>query len=132
VIVHHMENIPPNSISVDELVGLEGISLLVKEPTTLQERVRGVQRPQYASATYALSSLINHSCDPNVTRVHDLTHARMALVTLKGLKAGEELLTSYTKIFLADTVEERRDYLQVYKQNIYNLFIIIILDCAWL
>lgn len=112
IILHHIENIPCNSISVDELVGLEGISLLVKEPTILQERIRAIQFPQYGSATYALSSLINHSCDPNVTRIHDLTNARMALVTLKGLKKGEELVTSYSKIFLSDTVEERRDYLE--------------------
>jgi hypothetical protein len=111
IILHHIENIPCNSISVDELVGLEGISLLVKEPTILQERIRSLQLPQYGSAVYSTSSLINHSCDPNVTRIFDLTQGRMALVTLKGLKSGEELLTSYTKIFLSDTVEERKDYL---------------------
>lgn len=112
MILHHIENVAFNSISLDELTGLEGISLLVKEPTILNERIRGIQFPQYGAATYAVASLINHSCEPNTTRVHDLRDGRMAFVALKGIKAGEELVTSYSRVFLADTRDERREYLQ--------------------
>ncbi|CAL8101180.1 unnamed protein product [Orchesella dallaii] len=112
LILHHVENVSYNSISLDELTGLEGITLLVKEPTILNERIRGIQFPQYGAATYAVASLINHSCEPNTTRVHDLRNGRMAFVALKGIKAGEELVTSYSRVFLADTRDERRDYLK--------------------
>jgi len=116
LVLHHIEGIPFNSISIDAVAGLESVSgysrLLSAGPIELQEKIRELQYPQYAAATYSVCSLINHSCNPNVTRIPDLRSGRMAIVTLRGLKAGEELVTSYSRGFLSDSLEERRQYLE--------------------
>ncbi len=118
LLLHHIQSVPCNSISLDELKeSNQNCSTLATEahllePGELAEKMRILQFDQYASAAYGVISLLNHSCDPNVTRINDSVNGRMAIVSQRGLKAGEPLTTSYTKVFQNEGSAERREYLR--------------------
>jgi len=108
LILHHLQSLPCNSLALEELKIDEGRG---RNFRTDAESIRTAQFEQYASGVYGTVSLINHSCDPNVTRLTDSTsRGRLCIVTLKGLRAGDPLFTSYTKSF-QDPLEERQQFL---------------------
>ncbi|GAB0099980.1 uncharacterized protein DMENIID0001_158860 [Sergentomyia squamirostris] len=47
----------------------------------------------FGVAAYAFHSLVNHSCSPNVTRIS--VGAVSAMITIKNIKAGEQVLDNY-------------------------------------
>ncbi|CAG7823719.1 unnamed protein product [Allacma fusca] len=115
MILHHIDNIPFNSISLDEVEGLEKYTLSSTlhgiDREELSNLIRSIQFPQFAAGVYTVASLMNHSCDPNVTRVVGLTDGTLAIVATRSLKCNEEIVTCYSRSFTSDTIDIRRAYL---------------------
>ncbi len=59
---------------------------------------------------YPLTSLFNHSCDPNVGRAN-LTDGRLVIMATKDLKVGDELFMSYGYEFTTNDLEDRQENL---------------------
>ena len=91
LIVRHLRNLPPNAHSVNELVSLDLV--------------------EYGAGAYSVLSLINHSCDPNVTRFN-LPNGRVAVVTIKSICEKSELLDNYGVHYAVNSREERRKHLE--------------------
>jgi hypothetical protein len=67
----------------------------------------------YATATYPLLSLGNHSCDPNAVPVKIFRFLQTALVSLKNLKAGEEIFITYKPLFSQMKTLDRQEHLRL-------------------
>jgi len=59
-----------------------------------------------------VSSLLNHSCDPNVTRVNDVSHGTMAIITTRAVKKGESLTASCGVVFEHNPLSERKTFMK--------------------
>jgi len=62
------------------------------------------------TAVYALPSLLNHSCDPNVDAVWRHGDSKITLAARRDIAAGEELTITY--IDASEPAEERREALR--------------------
>lgn len=69
---------------------------------------------QLGTGVFAVGSLINHSCDPNVYRLNDVKNGTLVVVTVRNLKKGEELFTMYGQAFFdaGTSLSDRRSYLE--------------------
>lgn len=108
LILLHMQNLPPNAHSLNELQFEPGQGL---EFQLTPELIRHATVSEYGAGAFALLSLINHSCVPNVFRINQYAGGKTAVITLATLKAGEELLDNYGVHFAIDHLRERRAHL---------------------
>jgi len=98
LIFKHISNIKYNAISI----------------THLKRTAAGTELSlAYATALYPLLSLCNHSCDPNAVPVKKFKHLETSLVTLKTLKAGDELFITYKPLFTHMKTSERQEHLRI-------------------
>ncbi|CAG7720685.1 unnamed protein product [Allacma fusca] len=120
LILHHLENIPYNAISLNEFRCEENN---VNNPRGVLLRQRshlGVKSVPYASAIFGLLAMCNHSCSPNAVHVRSAQRNETALVALRSLRAGEEICITYGPLF---TVHEWEDRQRILKDK-YNF------DCS--
>jgi len=82
----HQMNFPCNAHSLNVL------QLSSANPPA--EEIQGATTTDFGAGAFALLSMINHSCDPNVTRI-TLSNGMNAVVTIRGLKEDEEVLDNY-------------------------------------
>ena len=116
LMLRHIESIPCNAISLDEVTGLGDISLEDcygnrVRGDRLAAKIRHIEYPQFAAGVYSACSLMNHSCDPNVDRENDLVDGTLAVVATRALKTGEAIVTCYARNFVSDSLEKRQSYL---------------------
>ncbi len=90
----------PDSLTIKES-GIEGVGLFAKEGIG-QGTNLGMTHLKYSSVTMEdeilrtpLGGFINHSNDPNCVKV-EFNNDRWHLITLRNIKAGEELTVRYT------------------------------------
>lgn len=108
----HLESVPYNAVSLDELSGLETKNEEKGEFMKLSaSQILKAKQVQIGSAIYATISFINHSCYANVTRINDTSNGKMAIVALQNIREGEQLFTSYTQHFTSANLIERQNYL---------------------
>lgn len=102
----HFQNLPCNAHSLYNLGTKTG---------EFKDWIRTATAEEYGAGAFALLSLINHSCDPNVFRIN-LRSGKTAVITLKHLKPGEELLDNYGHHYALEDYEERQKglYLNYY------------------
>ena len=55
---------------------------------------------------------MNHSCDPNVFTMNDLSNGTMSVITSRALRRGEPIFLPYVQDFLLTPCEERQLSLQ--------------------
>ena len=67
---------------------------------------------EYALGFYPFSSLLQHSCDPNVFVQPDNRSGKIAVQTIRCLKAGEKLSFCYGQSFLSAVLDDRQSSLQ--------------------
>jgi len=96
----HMQNLPCNAHS---LYGLNK----GEEDEENSHWIRTATAQEYGAGAFGLLSLINHSCDPNVFRVNQ-SNGQTAVIALKPLSPGEELLDNYGHHYALAGLEERR------------------------
>lgn len=95
--LRHLQNLPCNAHEVSDLV-IEGLD------------VNGSLSGEIGCGTYPVVSMMNHSCDPNVTRYF---HSDIAVVrAIKSIRPGEEVVDNYGYHFALDTKEERQTSLR--------------------
>jgi hypothetical protein len=104
LILHHIENIPYNAISLSKLKSGEPRKIGKLDPTELEPET-------YGMAIFSLLSLCNHSCDPNSVPLRRPNNQTVSLIALKSIKAGEEVFISYAPLFTSMETEGRRRFL---------------------
>merc|ERR1719322_1222337 len=63
----------------------------------------------YATAVFPTLALLNHSCDPNITKVFSGT--TVYVVAGRNINKGEEVTENYFPFYTVIPLEERRDFL---------------------
>jgi hypothetical protein len=81
VVLRHLQNYPCNAHTVDEMV--------IHDPRDMTKS----KDFELAAAAYPTLSILNHSCDPSVTRVHfgDAT----VVFAVRSVKQGDEIFCNY-------------------------------------
>jgi len=82
LLLRHMQNLPCNAHEVSELVGTE--SGKTKEGVPIWKSI------EIGAAAYAVLSLVNHSCDPNVVR-HSYHGDTAVLRAIRPIAKGEQV-----------------------------------------
>ena len=110
-IVRHIEADGVNGGVVIELYGLENVSFPSKYGgESSQSIISSLEVRAFAGAIYPVVSLINHSCDPNVSILHHITNGKMVVVAHRSLKKGEPLHIMYNGGFLQFDIQQRQAY----------------------
>jgi hypothetical protein len=112
LILLHQMNFPCNAHSLN--------SLQLSSPNPPAEEIQGATTTDFGAGAFSLLSMINHSCDPNVTRI-TLSNGVNAVVTIRKLRTGEEVLDNYGAHYALEELQTRRKHLK----NNYNF----ICDC---
>ena len=117
MLLRHTESV--HLLPISEVEGLENISLADSysghiPPHKLAETMEYLPDSVYGVALYPLVSLMNHSCDPNVTGLNDTTNGTMIILAHRALKEGEPLLISYVQPFTHTELDARRAQLQLH------------------
>jgi len=82
LLLRHMQNLPCNAHEVGELVGTESGN--TKEGVPMWKGI------EIGAAAYAVLSLVNHSCDPNVVR-HSYHGDTAVLRAIRPISKGEQV-----------------------------------------
>lgn len=82
LLLRHMQNLPCNAHEVSELVGTESGN--TKEGVPMWKSI------EIGAAAYAVLSLVNHSCDPNVVR-HSYSGDTAVLRAIRPIAKGEQV-----------------------------------------
>lgn len=82
LLLRHMQNLPCNAHEVSELVGAESGN--TKEGVPMWKGI------EIGAAAYAVLSLVNHSCDPNVVR-HSYHGDTAVLRAIRPISMGEQV-----------------------------------------
>ncbi|XP_063227360.1 SET and MYND domain-containing protein 4-like isoform X2 [Bacillus rossius redtenbacheri] len=96
LILRHLQNLPCNAHEVSEYSKSEQTSIYEQE--------------EIGAAAYATLSLVNHSCDPNVVRI--IHGGRNALVAIRPISKGEQVLDNYGYHYAVNDLEERKTALE--------------------
>lgn len=100
-LLHLLQSYPCNS---------HGITQLIVPSSSCPAVVAHVYPGEIGSAIFPISSLMNHSCDPNVVRI---SYGDVLVVkAIRRIKCGEEILDNYGYNFATQTKEERQLKLQ--------------------
>ncbi|KAJ9579142.1 hypothetical protein L9F63_024750 [Diploptera punctata] len=86
LLLRHLQNLPCNAHEVSELVKTNAKHL--EEGASLWESI------EIGAAAYAMLSLVNHSCDPNVVR-HSYEGDTAVLRAIRPIATGEQVLDNY-------------------------------------
>lgn len=99
LMIRHIEAVSVNSVGIGEVKGLDNVSLedfyQRFSPQGRSLLIEFLSLDNFASAIYPVFSLMNHSCDPNVTRINDATNGTAITISYRALKKGEPLLVCY-------------------------------------
>lgn len=126
-LLRHLQNYPCNAHEIsqlcvpidassysvsDESQPLDPLDMKLSDRSTIAATVSNVGRArvcQVGAAAYACLSLINHSCDPNVTRncVGDTTF----VTTVRPIAAGQEILDNYGYHYAMQNYSDRQSHL---------------------
>ncbi|CAL8108768.1 unnamed protein product [Orchesella dallaii] len=95
----HQMNLPCNAHSLYKLE-------CSRSPT--EDDIRSATYEEVGAGAFALLSMINHSCSPNVVRV-TLPNGRTAVISIKIIKPGEEVQDNYGEHFaLTDKITRNK------------------------
>lgn len=64
-----------------------------------------VKNPYYRTGLYEFASLINHSCDPNLS--YSFIGKYILIRTLKNIKKDEEITYAYIKTYNKSTTQRK-------------------------
>ena len=117
LMVHHIEAEAINAVAMREVSGLEDVSFAEsysgKVPCARLAQIPGcVKFREFAGALYPLFSLINHSCDPNVSYLNHTTNGTIVVMAQRALKKGEPLFITYKEDFTRTEMSVRRSHLE--------------------
>jgi SET and MYND domain-containing protein len=82
LLLRHLQNLPCNAHEVSELVGIEAEN--DREDMSMWKSI------EIGAAAYAMLSLVNHSCDPNVVR-HSCRGDTAVLRAIRPIARGEQV-----------------------------------------
>lgn len=105
IILLHQMNFPCNAHS------LNFIKLPNQYPTP--DDIVQASATDFGAGAFALLSMINHSCEPNVVRI-SLINGVNAVIALKKISAGDEILDNYGVHFALQDYPERTEHLKSY------------------
>lgn len=103
LILRHLENIPYNAVSISELQNEKQSSNFIN--------LKNCKSISYATGIFCLISLTNHSCDPNAVIAKKSKFQQTALVSVRSLKAGDEICITYKPQFTSQITRDRRMFL---------------------
>ena len=100
-ITRHWEAASVNSGVVKELLGLGKVSFESGfsgkiAPEVASDAIGSLNSRLIAGALYPVVSLINHSCDPNVSPLNHPANGKIVVMTHRALKKGEPVHLSFT------------------------------------
>ena len=98
----HIMNLPFNAHAINEFH---------LPPNPDPEDIRSAVAKDIGAGAFSLLSMFNHSCDANVTRV-TLPHGVTAIVTIRSLKKGEQLLDNYGAHYAMQSKAMRQKHLK--------------------
>ncbi|XP_071438729.1 SET and MYND domain-containing protein 4-like [Hetaerina americana] len=109
LILRHMQNLPCNAHEVSELlVEKEKVEVDYSQDRPDPELTSSLN--EIGAAAYAMLSLINHSCDPNVVR-HNYGSSAV-LRAIRPIQEGEQLLDNYGYHYAVHSLKLRKDNLR--------------------
>ena len=116
LILHHYGCVKTNPMPLYQFKDTDSLSLeeFYRYGADLPKQFRfsaATNSPLVGWGIYPVSSLANHSCDPNVFLTFDFEKGTVITATLRALKAGETLYGCYEKHAAVDSVEERQNFL---------------------
>ncbi|PNF40471.1 hypothetical protein B7P43_G14343 [Cryptotermes secundus] len=104
LLLRHLQNLPCNAHEVSELVRIEAGN--DKEGVPIWKSI------EIGAAAYAMLSLLNHSCDPNVVR-HSYQGDTAVLRAISLVAKGEQVLDNYGYHYALHDRAERRSHLEM-------------------
>lgn len=110
LLLRHIENISCNAVSISEL---QSDKPIFNDMNFLSNsfNLKNYKSISYATGVFSLISLTNHSCDPNSVIAKKSEFQRTALVSVKSLKAGDEIFITYKPQFTLQITKDRRMFL---------------------
>ncbi|CAH8528883.1 unnamed protein product [Heterobilharzia americana] len=107
--LHHLQCISSNghSLSVPEYILSENAGI---RPTIPGIDLNKLSSVEISTCLYPVLSLINHSCDPNVTNVTE-SEFRCAVYSLRPIKCGEMIYGNYGLHYAVHSLKERQNSL---------------------
>ena len=110
-----------NAGVVNELRGLDNMSFVdgfcgKSFPGQASRLATSIKSRAIAGAIYPVVSLMNHSCDPNVSPLGHTINGRVVVVADRTLKKGEPLYVTYNCGFTRSEIQMR----QAYVERIYH------------
>ena len=112
LILHHLENIPPNVITISKLDSTLNCACEDGTGKLIHGYAGDYNTVPYAMGMFSLLSLMNHSCDPNAIPLRHPYDLTVGLLAGKKIKAGQEITASYRPLFPLQNTQERRAFLQ--------------------
>ena len=100
LILHHYGAITTNPESLDQVMGIEALTLedFYRDGADVAELGKIATLTEFSPfgwGIYSLYSLLNHSCYPNVYHVCDFEKGTVIVATQRALKSGEILYGNY-------------------------------------
>ena len=114
-ILRHKEAVASNCIGLTELRGWEGVtpaSYYKHGKRTFSNKVEELENVPYGAGIYPTTSLLNHSCDPNVIQLIHPVKGTVMVMTKRAVKTGEAILTQYTRGFAFQSLDRRQKILR--------------------
>lgn len=108
LLLRHIENIPFNAVSISELQSEKQDLEIVNFSSNSLKNCKSIT---YAIGIFCLISLTNHSCDPNAIIARKSAFQQTALVSVRALKAGDEIFITYKPQFTSQITKDRRMFL---------------------